>query len=175
MSLQRRFRRVRSCDINRVMADGWMKKTDKRDLLVIGWMEHLDLPQLGLHRIRAKIDTGARTSALHATKIETFWRKNADWVRFRTRADATAREVEVECPIHDRREIRNTSGIPEERIVIRTRLMLIDSGWSISVSLADRSAMKFPMIVGRTALKNHNIAVHTRRTGLTDPRPRKRP
>ena len=151
------------------MADLKMKKIKepKPDLLVIGWMEHLDLPELDLHQIKAKIDTGARTSALHATGIETFRRDGEKWVRFLVRADKHSPERWAEAPIHDRREIKNTSGVPEERIVIRTKLRLIDRSWIISVSLADRSNMRFPMIVGRTALKNHNIAVHTRRANLT--------
>ncbi|SNR43256.1 ATP-dependent zinc protease family protein [Puniceibacterium sediminis] len=142
-------------------------KKNKPDLMVIGWMEHLDLPDLGLHQIKAKIDTGARTSALHATQIKTFVRDGEDWVRFQAQADEDEPEVTVEAPIHDRREIKNTSGIPEERIIIRTKLKLTDRTWTISVSLTDRSNMRFQMIVGRTALRNHNIAVHTRRANLT--------
>jgi hypothetical protein len=152
------------------MAGVKMKKKMKKtmsDLLVIGWMEHLDLPLLGLRQIKAKIDTGARTSALHATRIETFKHEAADWVRFQVQVDEKSPELWAEAPIHDRREIKNTSGIPEERIVIRTKLKLIDRSWMISVSLTDRSKMRFPMIVGRTALRNHNIAVHTRRANLT--------
>lgn len=142
-------------------------KKPKPDLLVIGWMEHLDLPDLGLRQLKAKIDTGARTSALHATQIETFQRAGADWVRFQVVSDEDMPQTWAECEIYDRRHIKNTSGIPEERIVIRTKLKLTDRSWNISVSLTDRSNMRFPMIVGRTALKHHNIAVHTRRSNLT--------
>lgn len=138
-------------------------KKPKRELLVIGWMEHLDLPELDLHDIKAKIDTGARTSALHATDIETFDRDGNEWVRFRSGSDRI-----IKAEVYDKREIKNTSGIPEKRIVIRTKLKLVDRAWDISVSLADRSNMRFDMIVGRTALKHHNIAVHTRRSNLTD-------
>ncbi len=143
-------------------------KKPKSPLLVIGWLEHLDLPELGLIQIRAKIDTGARTTALHATNIETFSRDGVDWVRFTVQADDDAPEMPQEAPIHDRRHIKNTSGIPEERIVIRTILKLTDRSWPISVSLTDRSNMRFPIIIGRSALKHHNIAVHTRRAKLTD-------
>ena len=69
--------------------------------------------------------------------------------------------------MHDERAIKNTSGVPEDRIIIRTRLQLTERSWAVSVSLADRSNMRFPMIVGRTALKENNIAVHTRRANLT--------
>jgi len=134
---------------------------------VIGWMEHLDLPSLGLLQIKAKIDTGARTSALHATKIEAFERDGEDWVRFMVQVDKASAPRQLEAPIYDRRAIKNTSGIPEERIVIRTKLRLTTKSWNIAVSLTDRGKMRFPMIIGRTALKNHNIAVHTRRANLT--------
>jgi len=138
----------------------------KRDLLVIGWIEHIDLPALDLHDLRTKIDTGARTSALHATQIETFDRDGAEWVRFRVELDRTHSTDLIEAPVHERRHIKNTSGVPEERIVIRTRFRIADRTWTISVSLTDRSNMRFAMIVGRSALKNHNIAVHTRRANL---------
>ena len=139
----------------------------KPDLLIIGWMEHIDLPDLDVRQLKAKIDTGARTSALHATHIEVFDDDGTEWVRFQTQISNDAPTHWAECPVYDRREIKNTSGVPEERIVIRTRLKLTDKSWFISVSLADRSNMTFPMIIGRTALKKHNIAVHTRRANLT--------
>lgn len=149
------------------MDSGRDVKKPKPELLIIGWMEHLDLPDLNLRHIKAKIDTGARTSALHATQITTFHKDGEEWVRFHVQlSDAEPGQV-VECPVHDRRAIKNTSGIPEERIVIRTKLKLTERSWPISVSLTDRSNMRFAMIVGRTALKNHNIAVHTRRANLT--------
>lgn len=142
-------------------------KNPKTDLLVIGWVEHLDLPLLGLANIRAKIDTGARTSALHATGITPFLRNGIEMVRFQVQLNGDHLPITVETEIYDRRAIKNTSGIPEDRIVIRTELKLTDRAWPISVSLSDRSNMRFPMIVGRTALKKHNIAVHTRRANLT--------
>ena len=72
---------------------------------------------------------------------------------------------------HAERPIKNTSGVPEDRFIIRTRMRLGRRLWTIDLSLSDRSAMTFPMIVGRAALKNHAIAVHTRRTHLVTPRP----
>lgn len=138
-----------------------------RDLLIIGWIEHLDLPQLGLTQIKVKVDTGARTSALHATHIETFARDGTEWVRFVVPIDDTAPGQKVEAPVHDRRTIKNTSGIAEERITIRTKMQLAGQTWTIPVALSDRSEMRLPMILGRTALKDRNIAVHTRRANLT--------
>jgi hypothetical protein len=142
-------------------------KSKERRLLVIGWMEHVSLPALGLENVKAKIDTGARTSALHAVGIETFFRGDTEWVKFQVPMEGISPALCVEAPVHDRRLIKNTSGVPEERIIIRTQLKLMDQSWPISVSLADRNNMRFPMIVGRTSLKKRNIAVHTRRANLT--------
>ena len=129
-------------------------------MLVIGWQEHVDLPLLGLTNIRAKIDTGARTSALHATDIVEFERDGAHWVRFHTRFDDDAHDKDVECPVFDRRAITNTSGVPEPRIVIRTKFRIARRLWQIDLSLTERSEMKSRMIVGRTALRRHSILVH---------------
>jgi hypothetical protein len=127
--------------------------------LVIGWRECVALPDLGLTSIEAKIDTGARTSALHAEDIETFERDAATWVRFHVphgdrlhASDCTARLV-------DRRNVRNTSGEPAERWVIETMLVLNRRRWHIEVTLADRTNMTLPLILGRTALRRHSVLV----------------
>ena len=136
-------------------------------MLVIGWQERVDLPLLGLSNLKAKIDTGARTSALHASDIFAFERDGVPWVRFHTRFDDDARDTDVECPIHERREIKNTSGVPESRIVIRTKFRIAKRLWTIDLSLAERTEMKFRMIVGRTALRRHKILVHPGKKNLT--------
>ncbi len=147
-----------------------MSDKSHRPLLVIGWMEYIDLPGLGLTDLKAKIDTGARTSAINASDIERFERDGADWVRFRVTGSDP-----IECPVYTSRNIMNTGGVTEHRIIVRTRMRLASRVWTIDLSLADRSKMTFPLIVGRTALKNHAIAVHTRRALLTRPRPRQTP
>lgn len=140
-------------------------------LLIVGWMEYVDLPDLGLLKVKAKIDTGARTSAIHARDIETFSKGDEDWVRFTTHSPNADTDIQVESPLHSRRSIKNTSGVPEERVVIRTRFRMAQRLWTIDLSLTDRGNMTFGLIVGRTALKNHSIAVHTRRALLTQKRP----
>lgn len=150
-------------------------KKPKPPLSVVGWLEYIDLPDLGLHRVKAKFDTGARTSALHAMQIETFERDGVNWVRFHVDIDVAPPDLWIEAPVHDIRHIKNTSGVPEERIVIRTSVTIADQTWPISVSLTDRSQMRLPMIVGRTALKYRNIAVHTRSANLTRKKPAKAP
>jgi hypothetical protein len=136
-------------------------------MLVIGWQERVDLPLLGLTNLRAKIDTGARTSALHATQIAEFERDGLAWVRFHSRFEDDTRDVEVECPVHDRREITNTSGVPELRVVIRTKFRIDRRAWTIDLSLTERTEMAFRMIVGRTALRGHSVLVDPGRRHLT--------
>lgn len=140
-------------------------------MLVVGWQERVDLPLLGLTNLKAKIDTGARTSALHASNIETFERDGVPWVRFHTRFDDDARDTDVECPIQDQRDVKNTSGIPETRIVIRTKLRISTRLWKVDLSLAERSGMKFRMIIGRSALRRHSILVNPSKSNLTVPIP----
>ncbi|WP_170596222.1 ATP-dependent zinc protease family protein [Ruegeria arenilitoris] len=139
---------------------------------VIGWMEYIDLPDLPLNDIKAKIDTGARTSALHATDIRRFQRDGHHWVSFLTEVPGGEGMIRIEAPIKERRNIKNTSGIPENRIVIRTTIRLGDETWPLDLSLTDRTNMTFQMIVGRAALKNHAIAVHTKRAHLLRGKPK---
>jgi len=137
-------------------------------MLVVGWQERVDLPLLGLTNLRAKIDTGARTSALHATNIAEFERDGAPWVRFHSTFDDDTADLDVECPIHGYRDIKNTSGIPERRIIIRTKFKIARRLWRIDLSLTERTEMKFRMIVGRTALRRHAILVNPGKRNLTE-------
>lgn len=148
---------------------GLLRNLETARMLVVGWQERVDLPLLGLTNLKAKIDTGARTSALHATDIVTFERDGAPWVRFHTQFDDDAHDTTVESPVHDRRDIKNTSGIPETRIVIRTRFRIEKRLWRIDLSLTERTEMEFRMIVGRTALRKHSILVDPGKRNLTTP------
>jgi len=150
-------------------------KKPRPDLSVVGWMEYIDLPDLGLNHVKAKFDTGARTSALHATQIETFSYHGIPWVRFHVDIEVAEPDLWIEVPVHDVRHIKNTSGVPEERVVVRTPIKIAGLTWPISVSLTDRSDMRLPMIVGRSALKERNIAVHTRKTNLTSSKGQTKP
>ena len=134
--------------------------------MVIGWAEEVALPDLGIVHIRAKIDTGARTSALHATQQEEFLREGQPWVRFHVAIPGTPRTTRVEAPLVDRRDIRNTSGTAETRHVILTTLRLGGRRWKIEVSLADRANMGFDLILGRTALRRRGILVDPGRSRL---------
>jgi hypothetical protein len=122
---------------------------------VAGWREWVGLPDLGVAHVKAKLDTGARTSSLHAFAIEEFQRDGADWVRFevhpwqRSKADAQP----VEWPVHDRRLVRSSSGHEQERIVIRTAVALLGRPVTTEITLARRDEMGFRMLVGREALR----------------------
>lgn len=146
----------------------------KRPHTIIGWREQISLPDLNLIEFAVKIDTGAKTTALHAADVETFLVDGQKWVRFLPdfiHGEAHPREV----PVLETRRIMNTSGIPEDRIVIRTMLEIAGRRWKIDVSLADRAPMRYPLILGRSALKGHNISVHAGRSYLVSPRPSPKP
>ena len=122
----------------------------------LGWREWVSLPRIGVPAIRAKVDTGARTSALNARDIEPFERDGRNWVRFTLRPDRRlAREIDCEAPVTDARTVKDSGGHAEERYVIETpvRLGTRDDTWLIEITLANRSGMQFAMLLGRTAVR----------------------
>ncbi|PIE11411.1 MAG: ATP-dependent zinc protease [Rhodobacterales bacterium] len=147
------------------------RKSPRKPPLVIGWRETVSLPDLGLEQFKAKIDTGARTTALHASDIRTDWIDDVEYVSFHPRHMGLAQARRVRARIHARRPVRNTSGVPQERIVIRSHLHIADRNFLIEISLADRADMAFPMIVGRTAIRGHRLLVDAGRSFLTAPTP----
>lgn len=128
-------------------------KAPRKELPVVGWRELVELPDLKLADIPAKIDTGARTSSLHGEVIEEFERDGERFVRFAVDWDG----VRHECvAIHvDIRGITSSNGKTQRRYVIKTPLRIGTVEFRTEISLADRSDMKFPMLVGRTALRRH--------------------
>jgi hypothetical protein len=124
------------------------------DQLLIGWREWVQLPALGLGWLKTKTDTGARTSALHAFYTEPFERDGIEWVRFGVHPMQGTNEPEVHCeaPLLERRVVTDSGGHSEERLVIKTELLLGRHSREIEVTLTDRDSMLFRMLVGRTAL-----------------------
>lgn len=118
---------------------------------VVGWREWVSLPDLGIARITAKIDTGARTSSLHAGSIEPFEADGALWARFDVMGESEAVPWH-EAPVSDRRVVRSSNGEAELRYVIRTSLAIAGKSWPIEITLTNRERMELPMLIGREAL-----------------------
>ncbi|MBU6198473.1 MAG: ATP-dependent zinc protease [Xanthomonadaceae bacterium] len=122
--------------------------------LLIGWREWVSLPQLGLAAIKAKIDTGARTSSLHVTALETFDRNGRTWLRFAvTPRRRRARTVVCEAPALERRAVTDSGGRTAQRWFIRSTIVLGGERLQAEINLSDRAGMLFPMLLGRTALR----------------------
>jgi hypothetical protein len=126
----------------------------RQSLVLIGWREWAALPDLGAARIGAKIDTGAKGAALHATRIKEFETGGARHVEFwlQTLQGDEQREIFCHAPIADKRLIRSSNGLEEERIVIETDLRLGEHRWTIELTLANRETMEFALLIGRDAL-----------------------
>ncbi len=126
-------------------------RTPTPDLPTIGWREWLALPDLGVARIKAKIDTGARSSALHASDIE----RSGDRVKFITRPKhaGTGDPVSCEADLLDVRTIKSSNGAIEERYLISTSVELKGICWPIELTLTSRDDMLFWMLLGREAMR----------------------
>ncbi|OED39416.1 ribosomal protein S6 modification protein [Chromatiales bacterium (ex Bugula neritina AB1)] len=129
------------------------------DLLIFGWREWVALPSLGVARIKAKVDTGARTSALHAVEIRPFTENGIQRVQFRVQPKQRDRQTEMLCvaDVFDQRTVTDSGGHQEDRWVISTMLSIGAHSWPIEVTLTARNDMKFRMLLGRTALNERAL------------------
>lgn len=128
-----------------------------RPRIELGWAELVDVEALGLIGVRAKIDTGARTSALHATDIEPYSEIGEDRVRFRSETGPDAEHIWCTAPLVEQRCVTSSNGVEEMRYIIDVRISLAGISVPVQLSLTDRTPMAFPMLIGRTALKRHFI------------------
>lgn len=149
-----------------------MEKKRKR---AAGWREWVSLPSIGVGSIKAKLDTGARTSALHAFNIETYWSNGELWARFFVHPyqENDAKEIACDARIEDIRIVSNPGGRRQRRLVIRTDIRLGDQTWPIDLSLTDRDEMGFRLLIGRTAMHG-NLIVDPDHSYLLGKRKRKK-
>ncbi len=129
---------------------------ESADLLTFGWREWVGLPDLGIRQIKAKVDTGARTSALHAFAVRPFSAGGRDRVEFLMHPIQKNTDTVVTCTadVLESRVVTDSGGHREERFVIATTLSIGKFTWPIEVTLTSRDDMLFRMLLGRTAMKN---------------------
>jgi len=156
-------------------------RTGTADRQIVGWREWVSLPALGVDAVKAKLDTGATTSALHAWDEEVFEIDELPWIRFCAHPFQQDNEAVVRCaaPLSDRRLVTNPGGTRERRHVITTMLEIGGACWPIELTLTNRDAMGFRMLLGREAMRGRLIVDPTAsyRTGLParvpEPQPRR--
>ncbi|MFO7603349.1 MAG: RimK/LysX family protein [Gammaproteobacteria bacterium] len=127
------------------------------ELPIIGWREWLALPELGIDKLRCKVDTGAKTSALHAFYVEPFEKDGTPMVRFGLHPDEKSTDIEQHCEaaILDQRSVTDSGGHVEQRYVIQTRIVLGYESWPIQITLTNRDTMKHRMLLGRAAIMDN--------------------
>ena len=124
--------------------------------LIIGWREIITLPQLGIEQIKAKIDTGARSSALHAFSIKQIESNGKQIIRFQVHPIQRNNQITIstEAELLGYRQVRNSGGIAQLRPVIMTEIELGEKQWSIELTLTNRDVMGFRLLLGRQAVRN---------------------
>ena len=132
-----------------------MNKNQSRSLPIIGWREWVAIPELGIPRIKAKVDSGARSSSLHASEIEEFEKDGNLYVRFKVHPKQKKPDfcLPAEAKVIDVRDVKSSSGKSTMRTVISANIRLLDQTVAVELTLADRSEMGFRMLLGREAFR----------------------
>lgn len=141
------------------------KKIDLTEYLLIGWSEWCALPELGIASIKAKIDTGAKTSAIHAYSITAYQLRNKHFVRFNIHPLPKRDDITISCnaEVIDQRHVMSSNGHIENRYVITTPIRLGEQEWNIELTLSNRDPLRFRMLLGREALKGRVVIDPSRR------------
>ncbi|MCK6439523.1 MAG: ATP-dependent zinc protease [Planctomycetes bacterium] len=141
------------------------KLKKKRSLPVIGWREWVALPKLGVAWVKVKVDTGARTSALHAYDLSLFVKRGETWVRFVIHPFQRDLKTSItgEARVLEWRRVRSSNGKTEFRPVIETELSFMGNNWPIELTLSNRDEMGFRMLLGREAIRR-KFTVHPSRS-----------
>ncbi len=131
-------------------------------LRVIGLREWIGLPELGISKIKAKIDSGAKTSALHATEINTFERDGQTWIRFKAHTGTLhkPRVIDCEAQLISYKQIRSSNGQIQKRHVIRTPMVLGDQCWWVDFTLTCRKSMRYRVLLGCTAMLDGQLVIN---------------
>jgi len=134
-------------------------KTRKQKKTQVGWREWIGFPELGVDRIKAKLDTGARTSVIHAFRIQKVDDEDEPRVEFYLHPVQRRRNPEYRCiaQIVDERTVKSSNGESETRYVIITPMRMGEHIWPVEVTLSDRDQMGFRMLVGRSAIRGRCI------------------
>ncbi|MCL1143960.1 ATP-dependent zinc protease family protein [Shewanella gaetbuli] len=126
----------------------------EQTLDIVGWREWGTLPEIGNEKIKIKVDTGAKTSCLHAFKIKPFQKEKQKWIRVWLHPEQESdREVVAEFAVFDRRQVRDSGGHVTQRYVIKTPIIIGGKQFDIELTLTNRDNMKFRMLLGRRALE----------------------
>jgi len=143
---------------------------------IIGWREWVRLPQFGVHHIKAKVDSGARSAALHAFSVEPYTERGVLRVRFKLHPLKKRPELIKECDaeVVDRRVVSDSGGHRERRFVIVSEIVLGQFCWPAEITLTDRENMMFRMLLGRTTLEQHFL-IDPMSSYLVGEHPRRRP
>jgi hypothetical protein len=135
----------------------------------IGWCEMVDIPSLGLTQVHAKMDTGAATSSIHASRIKPITRDGKLCVEFWFRLNAGEKPRRYEAPVIDRRMVRSSNGEAQDRYVIAAQFCFGTLCWNGQLTLANRRSMAFPLLIGRRALRRGFLVNSGRRWVLGKP------
>lgn len=142
---------------------------------VIGWREWVSLPELEVKQIKAKVDSGARTSSIHAFDMETYKRGKSEFVKFVVHPLQRSGDKEIVCraKVHEYRKVKSSNGATELRPVILTPITLMGETWEVEMTLTNRDEMGFRMLLGRESIRR-KFLIDTGKSYLGTPKKKKK-